>query len=224
MEKELEKEIEMQKLQDITNAVVAGSIGKTKEFVSRALGEGIPAIQIINGGLSAGLDVVGAQFKTGEIFLSEMVMSATAAKAGIELATQNLAKGQYQLRATMVLGTVEGDIHDIGKNLVALVLRTRGFEVIDLGVDVHEDEFISAVREHKPDFLGMSCLLNIMTGKMKDTIDALVEARLRDTVKVVVGGCPVTQDFASQIGADGYARNMATAIDLMERLLTEIKG
>ncbi len=214
----------MQKLQDITDAVVAGSIGKTKEFVGRALGDGIPAMQIINEGLSAGLDVVGAQFKTGEIFLSEMMMSATAAKAGIELATQNLEKGQYQPKASMVLGTVEGDLHDIGKNLVALILRTRGFEVIDLGVDVHEDEFISAVREHKPEFLGMSCLVNIVTVKMKDTIDALVEAGLRDTVKVVVGGCPVTQDFASQIGADGYARNGAEAIDLMERLLTEIKG
>ena len=211
----------MEKLKDIMDAVVAGSIGRTKELVPQALVEGIPPMQIINEGLSAGLDLVGEQYKIGEIFLVEMIMSTTAAKAGIELATQDLEKGQYQPKATMVLGTVKGDVHDIGKNLVALVLRTRGFEVIDLGVDVHEDEFISAVREHKPEFLGMSCLLNIMTGKMKDTIDVLVEAGLRDAVKVVIGGCPVTQDFASQIGADGYAPNAAETIDLMERLLID---
>jgi len=214
----------MQRLQDIADAVLAGSIRETKELATRALAEGIPAMQIINEGLSAGLEVVGNRFKTGEVFLSEMVMSATAAKAGIEVATQNLEKGQYQQKATMVLGTVKGDVHDIGKNLIALVLRTRGFKVIDLGIDVHEDEFISAVREHKPEFLGMSCLLNMTMKNMRDTIDALVEAGLRDTVKVVVGGCSVTQDFASQIGADGYARDVATAIDLMEGLLAEIKG
>jgi 5-methyltetrahydrofolate--homocysteine methyltransferase len=214
----------MQNLQDIMDAVVAGNIGKTKELVGRALGEGTPAMQIITEGLSAGLGVVGAKFKTGEMFLPEMVISATAAKAGITIATQNLGKGEYQPRATMVLGTVEGDLHDIGKNLVALVLRIRGFEVIDLGVDVHEDQFIAAVREQKPEFLGMSCLMTTTMNYMKDTIDALARIGLRDTVKVVVGGCPVTQDAAFQMGADGCARNMAEAIDMMERLMTEIKG
>ncbi|MEE9399790.1 MAG: corrinoid protein [Dehalococcoidales bacterium] len=213
----------MQKLQDITNAVIAGKISETKELVRGAVDAGIAAMQIINEGLAAGLEVVGDRFKTGEMFLAEMMLSATAAKVGIDLATENLDKGEYQPRSTMVLGTIKGDLHDIGKNLVALVLGSRGFKVIDLGVNVHEDEFISAVREHKPGFLGMSCLMTTTMKNMKDIMDALAEAGFRDIVKVVVGGCPVSQDFASQIGADGYARNAGEVIDLMERLLAETR-
>lgn len=213
----------MQNLQDIIDAVVAGNIKETEDLVHRAISEGISTIEIINEGLSAGLEVIGDQFKTGESFLPDMMMSAIAAKAGIAVATENLGEGEYQPKGTMVLGTVKGDLHDIGKNLVALVLRARGFKVIDLGVDIHEEEFIGAVREHKPEFLGMSCLMTTTMMGMKETIDALVEARLRDTVKVVVGGCPVTEDFTSQIGADGCGRDAAAAADLVERLLAEIK-
>ena len=214
----------MQKLEAISNAVVIGKIGETKELVSRAVEEGIDAMQIINEGLASGLEVVGARFKSGETFLAEMMMSAVAAKAGIEIATEKFKKGEYKPKATMVLGTVKGDLHDIGKNLVALVLRSRGFEVIDLGVDVREDDFIDAVKKHNPAFLGISCLMTTTMQNMKDSIDALAEAGLRDTIKVVIGGCPVNQDFASQIGADGYARNAVEAIDLVERLLVKIKN
>ena len=211
----------MQKLEAISNAVVIGKIGETKELVSKAVEEGIDAMQIINEGLASGLEVVGARFKSGEMFLAEMMMSAVAAKAGIEIATENFKKGEYKPKATMVLGTVKGDLHDIGKNLVALVLRSRGFEVIDLGVDVREEDFIDAVKKHNPAFLGISCLMTTTMQNMKDSIDALAEAGLRDTTKVVIGGCPVNHDFASQIGADGYARNAVEAIDLMERLLAK---
>jgi len=214
----------MQKLEAISNAVVIGKIGETKELVSRAVEEGIDAMQIINEGLASGLEVVGARFKSGETFLAEMMMSAVAAKAGIDIATETFKKGEYKPKATMVLGTVKGDLHDIGKNLVALVLRSRGFEVIDLGVDVREDDFIDAVKKHNPAFLGISCLMTTTMQNMKDSIDALAEAGLRDIIKVVIGGCPVNQDFASQIGADGYARNAVDAIDLVERLLVKIKN
>jgi 5-methyltetrahydrofolate--homocysteine methyltransferase len=210
----------MKELQNIANAVVAGKIGETKESVRIAGDAGIAAMQIINNGLAAGLQIVGERFKAGELFLAEMMLSATAAKVGIDLATQNLDKSEYQPRATIVLGTIKGDLHDIGKNLVALVLRSSGFEVIDLGVDVHEDEFVRAITTHKPEFLGMSCLMTTTMQNMRDSMDAVSEAGLRDNVKVVVGGCPVSQDFASQIGADGYVRNAGEAIDLMERLLT----
>lgn len=209
----------MEQLQVIREAVVAGKIGKTKELVRQANETGIAAMKIINEGLAAGLEVVGARFKSGEMFLSEMMMSATAAKQGIDVATQHLEKDEYQTRATMVLGTIKGDLHDIGKNLVALVLCSRGFKIIDLGVDVHEDEFVSAVREHEPELLGMSCLMTTTMRNMKDSMDALEEAGLRSTIKVVIGGCSVSQDFATQIGADGYARNAGDAIELMERLL-----
>jgi len=214
----------MQKLEAISNAVATGKIGETKELVRRAVEEGIDAMQIINGGLASGLEVVGARFKSGEMFLAEMMMSAVAAKAGIEIATEKFKKGEYKPKATMVLGTVKGDLHDIGKNLVALVLRSSGFEVIDLGVDVREDDFINAVKKYNPAFLGISCLMTTTMQNMKDSIDALAEAGLRDTIKVVIGGCSVNQDFASQIGADGYARNAVDAIDLMERLLAKIKN
>ena len=214
----------MQKLEAISNAVATGKIGETKELVRRAVEEGIDAMQIINGGLASGLEVVGARFKSGEMFLAEMMMSAVAAKAGIEIATEKFKKGEYKPKATMVLGTVKGDLHDIGKNLVALVLRSSGFEIIDLGVDVREDDFINAVKKYNPAFLGISCLMTTTMQNMKDSIDALAEAGLRDTIKVVIGGCSVNQDFASQIGADGYARNAVDAIDLMERLLAKIKN
>lgn len=213
----------MEQLQVIRETVVAGKIGETKELVRQANETGIPAMKIINEGLSAGLEVVGARFKSGEMFLAEMMMSATAAKEGIEITTPHLEKGEYQTKATMVLGTIKGDLHDIGKNLVALVLGSRGFKIIDLGVDVHEDEFVSAVREHKPELLGMSCLMTTTMRNMKDSMDALEEAGLRSSVKVVIGGCSVSQEFATQIGADGYARNAGDAVELVERLLVEFR-
>lgn len=214
----------MEKIQAIIGAVVSGNISETKALVHRAVDEGVDAMQIINEGLVAGLNVVGERFEAGEMFVPELILSGVTARAGIEIAMEGLGKGEYKSKATVVLGTVKGDVHDLGKNLVGLILKSSGFEVIDLGVDVNEKEFISAVREHKPAFLGMSCLLVIALPSMKDVVDALIEAGLRDTVKVVVGGCPVSQDFASQIGADGYARHATAAVILLERLLTEIKG
>jgi 5-methyltetrahydrofolate--homocysteine methyltransferase len=211
----------LEELSNIIDAVVAGDIGKTKSAVCWALDTGIPAMRIINDGLVSGLQVVGERFSTGDMFLPEMMMSAIAAKAGIEDAAAVMKTGEYKAKATIVMGTVKGDVHDIGKNLVELILRCRGFEVVDLGVDVSEEEFVNAVRYNKPNFLGMSCLLTTTMVNMKYVIAALTEAGLRDTVKVAVGGCPVNQEFASQIGADGYARDAGSAVTMLEGLLTK---
>ena len=209
----------MEKLKDVIDNVVAGNIGETKDVVRQALDKGTTPMDVINKGLVAGLDVVGEQFANGDMFLPEMMLSAVAAREGIAIATKDMKKGQYKPKATMVLGTVKGDLHDIGKNLVALILRSRGFEVIDLGIDISHEQFVSAVREHKPEFLGLSCLMTTTMMAMKDVIDALTKAGLRDAVKVVIGGCPVTQGFASQIGADYYGRDAGSAAALLEKSL-----
>ena len=214
----------MVELKDVIDAVVAGNIAETKESVRQALGKGATPTDVIEKGMVAGLDIVGEQFAAGETFLPEMMLSAVAAREGMAIATEGMEKGQYKPKAIMVLGTVKGDLHDIGKNLVALILRSRGFEVMDLGVDVHEEQFINAIREHKPDILGMSCLMTMTMVGMRDVINALTEAGLRDTVKIIIGGCPVTQEFATQIGADYYSRDAGSTATLLEKVLMETKG
>jgi len=209
----------MEKLEDIMAAVVAGNIAETKEVVRQALGKGIPPTDVIDSGMVAGLDVVGERFAAGEMFLPEMMLSAIAAREGIAIAMEGMGEGQHKPRATMVLGTVKGDLHDIGKNIVALILRSRGYEVIDLGVDVSEEEFVGAVKEHKPDLLGMSCLMTATMVGMKGVIDALAEAGIREQVKVIIGGCPVSQEFASEIGADYYSRDAGSTAALLAEVL-----
>ena len=204
--------------------MVAGNIAGTKEAVSKALTKGIAPLDIINNGMVAGLDVVGEQFAAGEMFLPEMMLSAVAAREGMAIATEGIDKGQLKPKATMVIGTVKGDLHDIGKNLVALILNSRGFDVIDIGVDVPEEQFVNAVREHKPDILGMSCLMTTTMVGMKDVINALIKAGVRDKVKVIVGGAPVNQEFASQIGADYYSRDAGSTGALLEKVVTQIQG
>jgi 5-methyltetrahydrofolate--homocysteine methyltransferase len=211
----------LENFQDIMDAVVAGEANKTKEAVHLALNSGVDTMEIINKGLVAGLDIVGERFQTGEMFVPEMMLSALAAQGGIELATEGSAIGEFKPKATIIMGTVMGDLHDIGKNLVALIWRSRGFRVIDLGIDVSDEEFVNAVREHKPEFVGMSCLMTTTMAGMKNVITALAAARLRDNIKVLVGGAPLNQEYADQIGADGYARDGAAAAVLVERLLNE---
>lgn len=209
----------MENLKDIMDAVVSGNIGETKNTIRQALEQGISSMDIIDRGLVAGLDVVGEQFATGEKFLPEMMLSAIAAREGIDIATTGMEKGQHKPKAKVVMGTVKGDLHDIGKNLITLILGSRGFEIIDLGIDVHEEQFVSAVREHEPEILGMSSLLTTTMIGMKDVINALAEAGLRDRVKVIVGGAVVNQEFASQIGADYYSRDAGSTAVLLEKIL-----
>jgi len=211
-------------LKAITDAVVAGNIDEVKNGVRQALGNGVTPTEIIDSGMVPGLDIVGERFAAGETFLPEMMLSAVAAREGIAIATEGMVKGLIKPRATMVMGTVRGDLHDIGKNIVTLILSTRGIEVVDLGVDVHEEQFVNAVREHKPEILGLSCLMTTTMVVMEDVINALSEAGLRNSVKVIVGGCPVSEEFASQIGADYYAREAGSAASILEKLLAEVKG
>lgn len=214
----------MEALKDIVDAVVTGNVAGAKEAVRRALDDGVTPMDIIDKGMVAGLDIMGEQFAAGEMFLPEMILASIAAREGLAIATADMKEGQYKPKATMVMGTVKGDLHDIGKNLVVTILRSRGFEVIDLGTDVHEEQFVNAIREHKPDMLGMSCLVTTTMIAMRDVVDAVTEAGLRDTVKVIVGGCPVTQDFATQIGADYYSRDAGSTATLLEKVFAETKS
>lgn len=211
----------MEALKSIIEAVVAGSTSEIEELVRQALGKDISPMDIIEEGIVPGLDQVGEQFAREEIFLPDLLLSSIAAREGTATAMARMEKGQYKPKATMVLGTVKGDVHNIGKDIVATILRSRGFEVIDLGVDVHEEQFISAVKEHNPDILGISCLMTTTMMGMKNVISALVESGLRDTVKVIVGGCPVSQAFASEIGADYYGLNAGSTAALLEEVLID---
>jgi 5-methyltetrahydrofolate--homocysteine methyltransferase len=154
---------------------------------------------------------VGRLFEAGEFFVPEMLIAARAMKAGLELLRPRLAEANVQAVAKVILGTVRGDLHDIGKNLVAMMLEGAGFEVIDLGVDVTPDKFVAAVRDQKPQFLGMSALLTTTMTSMRATIEALKEAGIRDQVKVMVGGAPLTEEYAADIGADLYAPDASSA-------------
>ncbi|MDK2986131.1 MAG: hypothetical protein PWQ96_1775, partial [Clostridia bacterium] len=185
----------------------------------KAIDEGVEAIDIINEGLIPGMTVVGTRFKAGEMFVPEVLMSARAMQGGMELVKPLIADTDMPSAGTVVLGTVKGDLHDIGKNLVGMMMESAGFKVINMGVDVSAEKFVEAVKEHKPQVVALSALLTTTMLAMKDVIELLKEEGLRDDVKVLVGGAPVSQDFADEIGADGYAPDAASATDLVKSLL-----
>jgi 5-methyltetrahydrofolate--homocysteine methyltransferase len=206
-------------LSTISTLIIEGNFNEVVNKTNQALEEGFGAEDILNKGLMPGMDHVGVEFKSGNMFVPEVLRSAKAMQESMEIIRPLLAESNVELAGKILLGTVQGDLHDIGKNLVGMMCEGAGFEVIDLGKDVGSDTFIEAVLEHKPEILGMSALLTTTTRGMKSTIQALEEANLRGEVKVIVGGAPVTQDFADQIGADGYASNAASAADLARQLV-----
>ncbi|HEX16246.1 MAG TPA: cobalamin-binding protein, partial [Deltaproteobacteria bacterium] len=173
----------------------------------------------LNEALIPAMEIVGREYEEGERYVPEMLISAEAMKAAMGVLRPRLVETGVRLKGKVVIGTVEGDLHDIGKNLVAMMLEGAGFEVIDLGVEVTAERFVQAVREHKPDVLGMSALLTTTMIHMPEVIEALKEAGLREEVKVIVGGAPVTQEYAEKIGADGYAPDAASAVEVVKRLL-----
>ena len=164
-----------------------------------------------------GMDYVGAQFKKGEMFVPEVLLSARVMQASMEILKPRLIESGAKMAGKMVIGTVEGDLHDIGKNLVAMMIEGTGFEVIDLGNNVPPQTFVDAVKENQPEIVGMSALLTTTMRAMGHTINALKEAGLREEIKIMVGGAPVTSDFAAQIGADAYCSNAPTAADMAKR-------
>ena len=182
--------------------------------VREALARGQTPQEILDKGLVAGMDIVGIDFRDGILFVPEVLLAANAMKAGMEVLRPLLTETGAPRIGTMILGTVKGDIHDIGKNLVAMMMEGAGFEVINLGINVDADKFMTAIKEHKPDILGMSALLTTTMPYMKVVIDALGEEGLRDEVYVMVGGAPVTENFAREVGADAYGRDAAVSVEI----------
>ncbi len=208
----------MASIKDLTDLVIKADIEKTKETTAELLQAGEDPLKLINEGLIPGINEVGERFKEGNLFVPEMMMSAQAMKAGVDLAKEKMTGIELPTAGKVVIGTVAGDLHDIGKNLVSMMLESSGFDVIDLGVDVASDQFVAAVKEHKAAIVGMSALLTTTMPAMKEVVDALKEGNLRDDVKVIIGGAPVSQAYADEIGADGYAADAALAVDLCKQI------
>ena len=209
----------MADLKALAEAIISGNQEEARRLTQQALDEGVPAEQVLNEGLIAGMQVVGEKFKRNEFYVPEVLIAARAMKAAMELLRPLLAQSNAATRGTVVIGTVRGDLHDIGKNLVAMMLEGGGFRVVDLGVDVAPEKFAEAVQAENAQIVGLSALLTTTMPAMKDTIEALEQAGVRDKVKVIIGGAPVTQEYADEIGADGYAPDAASAVDKAKELL-----
>ena len=211
-------------LQALAEAIINGKRNDAVELTKKLIDAGVPAKRILDEGLISGMSVVGEKFKSGEYFVPEVLVAARAMKAAMELLRPLLATSDVEPIGTVVIGTVRGDLHDIGKNLVAMMLEGAGFRVIDLGVDVPAEKFVEAAKEHNADIVGMSALLTTTMTYMPEVIKALEAEGIRNRVKVIVGGAPVTQEWADQIGADGYAPDAASAVDKCKELLAQLKG
>jgi 5-methyltetrahydrofolate--homocysteine methyltransferase len=206
-------------LQRIASNLYDGEDEEVAALVQQALGQGMDAHEILQGGLIAGMDEVGRDFKADILYMPEVLIAARAMHAGMDVLRPLLTESDVTGAGKYAIGTVAGDLHDIGKNLVKMMLEGAGFETIDVGKDVHPETFVAAVREHQPDILGLSALLTTTMPGMKATIEALEEAGLRDSVKIMIGGAPVTAAFAEEIGADAYAPDAATAVDVARDLV-----
>jgi len=207
-------------LEQISTTVIEGDLGEILDLTEDALDEDLSAEQILNEGLMPGMDYVGVEFKAGNMFVPEVLRSAKTMQMSMDILRPLLAETGVKTVGKVLLGTVKGDLHDIGKNLVGMMCEGAGFEVKDIGKDVEPQGFVDAVKEFEPDVVGMSALLTTTMRSMESTIKVLEEAGLRDKVKIIIGGAPVTQAFADQIGADGYASNAASAADLAKKLVS----
>ena len=209
----------MADFEKLAEAVIKGNYDLVIELTDESVDEGIEPNEIIENGLISGMNVVGKKFKAGDMFVPEVLMSAKAMKGGMNIVKPLLLEGEMPSKGKILLGTVSGDLHDIGKNLVGMMIESSGMEIINVGTDVSPEEFVEKIKEHNPDVLAMSALLTTTMLSMQDTIEVLKEEGLRESVKVVVGGAPVTQEFADKIGADGWAPDAASAKDLVYDLI-----
>jgi len=196
-----------------------GNCDNASQLVQKGLDEGLTAKEILDNGLVAGMSEVGVRFKRGDMFVPEVLMSAEAMQAGLFVLRPHLASDGARLLGKIVVGTVKGDLHDIGKNLVGMMCEGAGFEVIDLGFNVDPQRFVDAIKDHQPDIVGMSALLTTTMRAMGYTIKAIEEAGLRQNVKIMVGGAPVDADFATRIGADGYGSNAVGGQELAKQMM-----
>ncbi len=205
--------------QDMAAALIAGEHHLVDELAQKALADGIEALEVMDDGLIAGMGIVGIKFRENFIFVPEVLACARAMKAGMAHIEPILSASGIEKAGTIVMGTVKGDLHDIGKNLCNMMLRGAGFDVVDLGVDTSADEFIDAVEESGAQVMGMSALLTTTMPNMGKTIEAFIDADLREDVQIMVGGAPVTQEFAEDMGADGYGKDALACVALAKQLL-----
>jgi len=199
--------------------VQKGNAETVEKLVKEALSRGFPAERILNEGLVEGMNIVSDKFKNNECFIPEVLVSAKAMTVGLEFLKPRLAESNVKSRGKVVIGTIQGDLHDIGKNIVAMLLQGAGFEVVDLGADVPIEKFIESAKNEKADIVGISALLITTMVYMKAVIEGLKEAGLRGNVKVIIGGAPVTRDYANKIEADGYAPDAASGVDVAKSLM-----
>jgi corrinoid protein of di/trimethylamine methyltransferase len=210
----------MADLNAISEALQKGKANDVKEMVQAAVDEGVPAKDILEQGMMSGMDIVGRKFKNNEIYVPEVLIAARAMTAGIDIIRPLLVSQDVKPRGTVVIGTVKGDLHDIGKNLVRMMMEGKGFNVVDMGTDVSAEQFVSAAKENNADIICCSALLTTTMTEMKSVVEAATAAGMRDKVKIMVGGAPVTQQFCDSIGADAYTPDAAsaaeTAVELVE--------
>ncbi len=205
--------------QQYFDALMGGNREMMTTFVERDLNEGVPPLEILNNGLIPGMERVGQKFRAAEIYIPEVLMAARAMHAGLDLLRPKIAETGAKPAGKIVIGTVKGDLHDIGKNLAAMMFEGWGFQVIDMGIDVPTEKFEEAIKAHEPDILGLSSLLTTTMLEMKNTIQLLKKKGVLDDVKTIVGGAPVTQEFADEIGADAYGKDAVSGAEKAKEIL-----
>lgn len=209
-------------LNEISEWLQKGRAPKVKAAVTKALEEGIPASEILEDGLLAGMDIIGQKFKNNEVFVPEVLVAARAMNRGVEILRPYLVEDGVETKGTVILGTVKGDMHDIGKNLVRMMMEGKGLEVIDIGVDVPTESFLDAAREHDAKLICCSALLTTTMGEMKNVVDAVKASEMNGKVKIMIGGAPITQTFCEQIGADCYTPDAASAAEAALKFCKEM--
>ncbi len=209
----------MKILKDITANVEKGDSAAVKELTKTALSQKIAAEEILNDGLVKGMDVIGIKFKKNEIFIPEVLIATRAMKAGMDIIRPYFTEERKESKGKIVIGTVKGDLHDIGKKIVCMILESEGFEVVDIGIDVPKEKFLTSIKKENPDIIGMSALLTTTMVYMREVIEAVEKAKLKQNVKIIIGGAPITQSFADEIKVDGYAPDGVSAVELVKNLL-----
>ena len=209
----------MSVLVEIKESLIKGQAPKVKELVQKALNEGIGPADVLTSGLIAGMHVIGERFKKNEVYVPEVLIAARAMHAAMDILKPKLAAAGVQPIGKVVMGTVKGDLHDIGKNLVCMMLEGAGFQVIDCGIDCSPEKFIKSAQDNGATIIGMSALLTTTMPSMKSVVDAVAQAGLKGKILTMIGGAPVTQNYASEIGADGYAPDAASAVDVAKKLM-----
>ncbi len=209
----------MKILKDITANVEKGDSATVKELTKTALSQKIAAEEILNDGLVKGMEVIGIKFKKNEIFIPEVLIATRAMKAGMDIIRPYFTEEKNKSKGKIVMGTVKGDLHDIGKKIVCMILESEGFEVVDIGIDVPKEKFLTSIKKENPDIIGMSALLTTTMVYMREVIEAVEKAKLKQNIKIIIGGAPITQSFADELKVDGYAPDGVSAVELVKNLL-----